>query len=105
MLVVGTKAEESRRVVSAPTRALFPHHRIAKVAWHLIDNLTSSVGIYLKRIWRRVMRLLRRGRDTSLVHIDSLVDEGLLPADSLTEGLYAELEEVEQIVLEFHRAR
>ena len=105
VFVVGTKAEESRREVSAPTQALFSHHRIAKVARHLIDNLTPSVGICLRRIWRRVLRLLRRGRDASLVHIDSLVDEGLLPADSLTEGLYAELKEVEQIVLEFYRAR
>ena len=51
------------------------------------------------------MRLLRKGRDTSLVNIDSLVDEDFLPADSLTEGLYAEIKEVEKIVLEFYRAR
>ena len=100
-----TEAKESKRMVLAPTRTLFPHHRIAKVARHLIDNLTPPVEICLKRILRRVMRLLRKGRDTSLVNIDSLVDEDFLPADSLTEGLYAEIKEVEKIVLEFYRAR
>jgi hypothetical protein len=100
-----TEAKESKRMVLAPTRTLFPHHRIAKVARHLIDILTPSVQICFKRISRRVMRLLRKGRDTSLVNIDSLVDEDFLLADSLTEGLYAEIKEVEKIVLEFYRAR
>lgn len=100
-----TEAKESKRMIVAPTRTLFPHHRIAKVARHLINVLTPSVEICFKRIWRRLMRLLRKGRDTSLVNIDSLVDEDFLPADSLSQGLYAEIKEVEKIVLEFYRAR
>ena len=99
------KAKESKGVVPAPTRNLFRHHRIGKVAWHVVNHHTPSVGICLRRIWRQVRRLRRRGRDTSPVHIDSLVDDGLLPTDSLTEEFYAEMKGVEQIVLDFYRVR
>lgn len=99
------KAKESRGAVPAPTQNLFRYHRIAKVAWNLVNHHMPPVGICLRRMRRQVRRLLQRGRDTSLVRIDSLVDDGLLPTDSLTEGFYAEMKGVERIVLDFYRVR
>lgn len=100
----GKKRDESKETV-AISGPLSPYLRLAQVARHLIDNLPPSVGICFRRAWRRILRLIWSGRDLSPVNIDSIGDADLLPAGSLTEGLYAEIKEVEEIVLEFHRAR
>jgi hypothetical protein len=105
VFAVDRAAEDSRGVILASGPGRSPHHRIKEVARHLIGRLPPSAVVHLRRTWRLVLRLLRRRRDSSLAHRGSLVDDGLLPAGNLTEGLYVELEEVEQIVFEFYRAQ
>ena len=79
--------------------------RIIGLVGGLLGKMPSSVRTPLWHSGRYLLRILSPGRESGGVRIDSLVDEGLLPADSRAIEIQRELHDVERIVGEFYRVR
>ena len=79
--------------------------RIIDLVRGLFGRMPSSVRTRLWHSGHHLLRILSRGRESVGVRIDSLVEEGLLSADSRVIETQRELHDVERIVGEFYRVR